>query len=74
MYSRLHLQSCQLFYTVARNPGFRVQGWIEHDESESGSETYEGVTCHACGRLHLVNPETGKTAGADDRQSRRSCS
>jgi hypothetical protein len=30
-------------------------------------EAYEGVICHACGRLHLVNPKTGETAGADDK-------
>jgi hypothetical protein len=48
------------------NTGFRVQGWVEDDESED-SERYEGVICHACGRLHLVNPKTGETAGSDDK-------
>jgi hypothetical protein len=45
------------------NTGFRVQGWVEDDESEDGDDAYEGVVCHACGRLHLVNPKTGETAG-----------
>jgi hypothetical protein len=44
--------------------GFRVQGWASNeDESERAGDVYEGVTCLACGRLHLVNPNTGKTAG-----------
>ena len=48
------------------NTGFRVQGWVEDDDSEDG-ERYEGVICHACGRLHLVNPKTGETPGGDDK-------
>jgi len=35
-----------------------VQGWIA-DEPISG-EAYEAVTCTACGRVHLINPKTGK--------------
>ena len=49
------------------NTGFRVQGWIEDDESEDSDEAYEGVVCHACGRLHLVNPKTGETAGGGEK-------
>jgi hypothetical protein len=41
------------------NTGFRVQGLVEDAEAEDG-ETYQGVICHACGQLHLVNPKTGK--------------
>jgi hypothetical protein len=48
------------------NTGFRVQGWVEDDDSGDG-ERYEGVICHSCGRLHLVNPKTGETAGGDDK-------
>jgi hypothetical protein len=48
------------------NTGFRVQGWVEDDGSEDG-ETYEGVICHACGQMHLVNPKTGETMGGDDK-------
>jgi hypothetical protein len=44
---------------------------MEDDESEDG-ETYEGVICHACGQLHLVNPKTGETAGGDDKQTKSS--
>ena len=49
------------------NTGFRVQGWVEDDEAQDSGEAYEGVICHACGRLHLVNPRTGETAGSADR-------
>ena len=48
------------------NTGFRVQGWVEEEDSEDG-ERYEGVICHACGRMHLVNPKTGETAGGNDK-------
>ena len=47
------------------NTGFRVQGFAP-DDDESGSsadDVFVGVTCLACGTLHLVNPKTGKTAG-----------
>jgi hypothetical protein len=44
--------------------GFRVQGWTsDDDESEKAGVVYEVVICHACGRLHLVDRKTGKTAG-----------
>ena len=44
--------------------GFRVQGWTsDDDESERAGVVCEVVTCHACGRLHLVDPKTGTTAG-----------
>jgi hypothetical protein len=44
--------------------GFRVQGWTSgDDESERAGVVYEVVACLACGRLHLVDPKTGKTAG-----------
>jgi hypothetical protein len=49
------------------NTGFCVQGWVEDDESGDSDDAYEGVICHACGRLHLVNPKTGETAGGDDK-------
>jgi hypothetical protein len=41
-----------------------VQGLApDDDESERAGDVYEGVTCLVCGRLHLVNPKTGETAG-----------
>jgi hypothetical protein len=49
------------------NTGFRVQGWVEDDQSEDSDEAYVRVVCHACGRLHLVNPKTGQTASSNDK-------
>lgn len=46
--------------------GMNVQGWVSDDGSENGGETYETVTCLACSMVHLVNPKTGKTLGADE--------
>jgi len=44
--------------------GFRVQGWVNDDEpDEDGRETYEGVPCPLCRRLHFVNSKTGKVLG-----------
>jgi hypothetical protein len=39
--------------------GQQVQGWAA-DNLISGSETYEPVTCTACGGIHLINHKTGK--------------
>jgi len=38
--------------------GLKVQGHIADDLFHSDS--YEAVTCTACGRVHLVNAKTGK--------------
>ncbi len=40
--------------------GYQVQGWVD-DNPENETETYQPVTCLACGRVHLVNPKTGQT-------------
>ena len=45
---------------VTRKP---VQHW-DDDASEPGPDhAYVGVQCPACGRLHLLNPKTGKLLG-----------
>jgi hypothetical protein len=46
--------------------GLSVQGWIADDPSEGEAETYEAVTCTACTRVHLVNPETGRVLGTGE--------
>jgi hypothetical protein len=43
--------------------GFQVQGWATDDDPENG-EHYESVICLACGRVHFVNPKTGRVLGA----------
>jgi hypothetical protein len=47
--------------------GLRVQGWTADDPTEHSDGMYESVTCHACGQVHLLNPKTGKTLGAEPR-------
>jgi hypothetical protein len=37
--------------------GLKVQGHVADDLIDT---TYEPVTCIACGRVHLVNPKSGK--------------
>jgi hypothetical protein len=37
----------------------KVQAWF--DVSANDRETYISIRCPACGRVHLVNPLTGKT-------------
>ena len=46
--------------------GLNVQGWVADDPSERDEHSYEPVSCHACRRVHLVNPKTGKVLGTDD--------
>jgi hypothetical protein len=46
--------------------GQQVQGWFADDGSRNGGDTYEGVTCSACGQVQMVNPKTGKVLGADE--------
>jgi hypothetical protein len=48
------------------NTGLRVQGWIANDPTERDEDSFEAVTCPACGGVHLVNPQTGKVLGAND--------
>ncbi len=43
-----------------------VQGWIADDPAERDDDSYEAVECHACRRVHLVNPKTSKVLGEDD--------
>jgi hypothetical protein len=41
----------------------RVQGWVADEPKTDSTQTFVPVTCLACRAIHLVNPETGKTAG-----------
>jgi hypothetical protein len=38
--------------------GLKVQGHVADDLIDG--DTYEAVPCTACGRVHLVNPKSGK--------------
>jgi hypothetical protein len=46
--------------------GLNVQGWLADDPTSADDNTYETVVCTACTRIHLVNPKTGKTLGAEE--------
>jgi hypothetical protein len=48
------------------NTGLRVQGWIANEPTERDEDSFESVTCPACGRVHLVNPQSGKVLGGTD--------
>jgi len=48
------------------NTGLNVQGWVADDPNDWGEDTFESMTCTACTRVHLVNPNTGKVLGTDE--------
>jgi hypothetical protein len=50
------------------NTGLNVQGWSAEDVTDEADDTYDAMTCTACGQLHFVNQTTGKVLG-DDRDS-----
>ncbi len=43
--------------------GYSVQGLVSDPVPDGDS--YQSITCNACSRTHLVNPKTGKVAGAE---------
>jgi hypothetical protein len=43
-----------------------VQGWLADDPTDGDDDAYVAITCKACKRVHMVNPETGKLLGEDD--------
>ena len=45
------------------NTGQHVQG-RSAEEVDPNDDGYEAITCSACQAVHLVNPATGKVAGA----------
>ena len=45
----------------------RVQGWVAEEPSQLEKQSYEAVTCLACGSVHLVNPASGRTIDDGDR-------
>ena len=57
----LSLNVIAFIYRCPRT-GQQVQGWAA-DHLTDG-ETYEPVSCIACGRIHLVSPKSGKVLEA----------
>jgi hypothetical protein len=47
--------------------GMMVQGWRADDASAADTaDSYVGVQCLACNRMHLINPSNGHALGSDD--------
>lgn len=36
------------------------QHWLDDADKRKGDDAYVAVLCHACARLHFLNPKTGK--------------
>jgi hypothetical protein len=49
--------------------GLRVQGWVVDDPRQPEKQSYEAVTCLACGGVHLVNSADGKSSNDEDGKS-----
>jgi hypothetical protein len=45
----------------------KVQQWENGDDDAPDNE-YKAITCQACGKLHLLNPKTGKLLGAEEEE------
>jgi hypothetical protein len=54
-----------MFVFRCPNTGLHVQGWSP-DEIPVEPNTFETITCTACGQLRFVSPATGRALG--DRQ------
>jgi hypothetical protein len=47
----------------------RVQGWVADDPEQRDKQSYEAVSCPACGGVHLVNSASGRTIDDVNRNS-----
>ena len=43
--------------------GYNVQAFVADDPTNDGEDAFRSVTCTVCGRVHLVNPKTGRVIG-----------
>jgi hypothetical protein len=39
--------------------GYNVQAFVADDPTKGAEDAFQPVTCTACTRVHLVNPNTG---------------
>jgi hypothetical protein len=49
------------------NTGLSLQGRVAGDPATYGDRRYQPLTCSACARLHLINPNTGHVLGEPNR-------
>lgn len=47
------------------NTGDRVQGLLPNDAVEPSANDLHPVTCVACDGVHVIDPRTGPTRGAE---------
>ena len=40
--------------------GMMVQGFLAQEGEEEDANTYVGISCLVCSRMHLIDPKTGK--------------
>jgi len=45
--------------------GYKMQGFVADDPTETDGNVYEPLTCALCGRIHLINPVSGNVLGAN---------
>ena len=59
---RQYHQMAKLVFRCTRT-GLNVQVWLPEEPPTDRTDSYEAVTCPACGRVHFVNKTTGKMLG-----------
>jgi hypothetical protein len=64
--SRGQAEGIITFVFTCPHTGLRVQGWVCDDAAETPAETYEPVSCHACGGMHLVDRRSGRVLGSSN--------
>jgi len=62
-----HDQAMATFLYRCPKTRLPLQGWVADDPKQPEKQTYEAVTCLACGGVHLVNPTSGRTIDNGDR-------
>jgi len=63
----LHDEAMATFLYRCPKTRLRVQGWVADEPNQPEKQSYEAVTCLACGGVHLVNPASGRTIDVGDR-------
>jgi hypothetical protein len=51
--------------------GMTIQGHAEVDEGAIEANRYKPLTCSSCGRVHLIDPNTGRLLTDTDEFKRR---
>ncbi len=54
------------FLFLCPQTGLRVQGLVAEDTSSLDPDALVPVSCHACGGIHLINPNSETTDPHDE--------